>query len=122
MAGQTGISIDGGPGVTWAAGYLNPLQPLGFGTPYDLWYWDGATSTQVASLITGFSVGDDGNLYVITGGWHIQRAVPPSLALEDVVPIGQAGSETNTSLCVLPGSTQAVVGTSDSRLKLVDLS
>lgn len=116
-----GVAVSGAPGQAWDAGYLNPSD-IPFGSDfYDLWYFDGTTSTKLGSAINGFSVGDDGNLYTFKD-FTIHRIAPTTHASTVAALVGQVAAETNTALAILPGSTQAVVGTSDSRLKLVDLT
>lgn len=113
-AGILPAGVTGGPGLAWGSRFVVQAQvPLGR-APQQL-YCDGAPFGPANAV--GFDVGDDGALYILNVA-SIHRFVGNSET--NSYPAGAGGGD-NSALAILPGCTQAVVGTSDSRLKLVDL-
>lgn len=113
---------EGAPGVIWRDGYVYPSYVRVGPDPVSLYYFDGATRTLIDGDVRGFAVADDGSLYFIEST-HRLRAVAATgpLTATTVGTVEQLGSEINCSLVVLPGREQALVGTSESRLKVVTL-
>lgn len=111
----------GGPGIPWRDGTVLPGTVRVGPNGASLYYFDGTAWTSLAGQVRGFDVGDDGALYFLVGSIVLRVPATGAVTPTPIVKVGQSGSEANASLCVLPGSTQALVGTTNSRLKLIDL-
>lgn len=112
--------FNGGPGVAWNDGYLIP-QDVEIGrSAQSLAYFDGTSTTVIATGISGFSIGDDDALYVLhaTG---IRRAPATSPITFTVVGLVDGIAAEKCAICILPGSTQAAIGRTDSRIEVVTL-
>jgi hypothetical protein len=112
--------VYGGPGVPWAGGHLIPSTMPGVAAAFDLYYFDGTTTTMLAMNVVGWSVGDDGDLYVMSTNGRIDRAASGSPAT--FAPIVQINGAKYRSLAILPGSTEAVIGTTDSTIVRVPVA
>jgi hypothetical protein len=117
-----GPKAAGAPGVIWRDGYVYPNYTRIGPDPLSLYYFDGAARTLLTGDARGFSVADDGSLYVIESDHRLRTFAPTGpLTPTTVGSVEQLGSEINCSLVVLPGREQALVGTDQSRLKAVTL-
>lgn len=118
----TDSSSAGAPGTTWRDGYIYPDYTRIGAAAFALYYFDGATRTLLVSDAHGFSVADDDSLYFIDSTRRLRViAATGSLTATSVGTVEQLGTETDCSLVILPGRAEALVGTSESRLKLVTL-
>jgi hypothetical protein len=71
------------------------------------------------SSVWGFSIGDDGALYyLVYPSRAIYRMATPTSSPALVCVVARP-AEDYRSICVLPGSTSAMLGTTASRLALV---
>jgi hypothetical protein len=108
----------GGPGAEWAGGMVIPSYlPGGI---FDLYFFDSTTTTLIASELRAWAIGDDDHLYV-TQGDAITRTPAPATALS-AATASLSGAGGFRSLCILPGSTQALIGTADSYVLRIDLT
>lgn len=115
-----GDKAGGAPGLVWRDGYIYPhLVRIG-SDPVSLYYFDGSARTLLSGDVRGYSVADDGSLYLIDSLRRLRR-IPAtgSLSPTTLGSVEQLGSEVDCALCIV--GDVAVIGTDESRLKVVTL-
>lgn len=110
--------VYGGPGKPWDSGYVIPSLMPGQG-PCVLYFFDGTTTSEIATDVRGWDIGDDGTLCLLGPDGVVQRYA--SAAASPVAGVQVAYPSTYCSLAVIPGSSRAIVGRADSRIAVVPL-
>lgn len=115
-----GPKARGAPGVIWRDGYIYPDYTRIGSDPTSLYYFDGDTRTLLSADVCGYAVAADGSLYVLDSLRQLRRiAATGSLTPTTLGRVERIATERNCSLCIV--GDMAVVGTDQSRLKVVTL-